>query len=132
MAMSSSVVAAEGVAAVTGQQPNVRNLTVTSCGRSSGSQCMRSGSSTTRRRTRRQNYRGLQQLSIWMDDLIRGGIGGLEDPYSFWDEQARRLWAQAKGLAGRIRNLLNSLGIARLAGAIDQRIRTNSTPGVCL
>ena len=50
---------------------------------------------------------GLKQLSIWMDDLIRGGIAGLETkPFSFWDDQARRLVdSQAKGLANRIRNL---------------------------
>ncbi len=50
---------------------------------------------------------GLKQLSVWMDDLIRGGIAGLETkPFTFWDDQARRLVdSQAKGLATRIRNL---------------------------
>lgn len=58
---------------------------------------------------------GLQQLTIWMDDLIRGGVGDLErQPYSFWDGQARRLVdAQAKGLAGRIRNLSELPGASR-------------------
>lgn len=50
---------------------------------------------------------GLKQLSVWMDDLIRGGIACLETkPFTFWDDQARRLVdSQAKGLATRIRNL---------------------------
>ncbi|MDB4733509.1 SWIM zinc finger family protein [Planctomicrobium sp.] len=50
---------------------------------------------------------GIEQLIIWLDDLIRSGIAALETkPFSFWDTQARRLIdAQAKGLANRVRNL---------------------------
>ncbi|QDT33000.1 SWIM zinc finger family protein [Thalassoglobus polymorphus] len=50
---------------------------------------------------------GLQHLIVWMDDLIRNGVAGLEaQPFHFWDTQARRLVdAQAKGLASRIYRL---------------------------
>lgn len=55
---------------------------------------------------------GIEQLSLWLDDILRQGIATLETkPFSFWDDQARRLIdAQAKGLSGRIRNIGESVG----------------------
>lgn len=50
---------------------------------------------------------GIEQLDLWLNDLIRQGLAGLElKSPSFWEEQARRLIdAQAKGLANRVRRL---------------------------
>lgn len=50
---------------------------------------------------------GLEQLSIWLDDLVRHGIATLETKaFDYWDTQSRRLVdAQARGLANRVRNL---------------------------
>lgn len=55
---------------------------------------------------------GIAQLDLWMNDLVRGGLAGLErKPPSFWEEQARRLVdAQAKGLALRVRRLGEVVG----------------------
>lgn len=50
---------------------------------------------------------GLERLDLWMNDLVRGGLAGVEQrPPSFWEEQAKRLVdAQAPALAGRLRRL---------------------------
>lgn len=50
---------------------------------------------------------GLERFDLWMKDLIRGGLAGLESKGAApWDEQARRLVdAQAPGLALRVRRL---------------------------
>jgi SWIM zinc finger len=50
---------------------------------------------------------GLELLDIWLKDLVRGGLAGLEAKGTApWVEQARRLVdAQAPGLALRIRRL---------------------------
>ncbi|HQR05444.1 MAG TPA: SWIM zinc finger family protein [Gemmatales bacterium] len=50
---------------------------------------------------------GLERLDLWMKDLVRGGLAGLETKgAALWDEQARRLVdAQAPGLALRVRRL---------------------------
>lgn len=50
---------------------------------------------------------GLERLDLWMKDLVRGGLAGLEAKGAApWEEQARRLVdAQAPGLALRIRRL---------------------------
>jgi hypothetical protein len=56
---------------------------------------------------------GIEQLEIWMADLVRQGLGRLpnEDP-ELWDTQARRLVdAQAPGLASRIRSIGSRVGI---------------------
>lgn len=47
---------------------------------------------------------GLDRLDLWLQDLVRNGLAGLESrPPSFWEEQARRLVdAQAPGLAARV------------------------------
>src|SRR5262249_4765479 len=50
---------------------------------------------------------GLDRLDLWLTDVIRNGLGGLErQPTSFWNDQAKRLVdAQASGLAARLRRL---------------------------
>jgi hypothetical protein len=50
---------------------------------------------------------GLDDLSVWMSDLVRQGLGQLQSvPYSFWDLPAARLVdAQAPGVADRVRDL---------------------------
>lgn len=50
---------------------------------------------------------GLDRLEVWLKDLIRNGLAGVETkPTSFWDDQARRLVdAQAPGLAARVNRL---------------------------
>ena len=50
---------------------------------------------------------GIEQLDLWLNDLIRQGLAGLElKSPAFWEDQARRLVdAQAKGLANRVRRL---------------------------
>jgi hypothetical protein len=50
---------------------------------------------------------GLEQLDLWLCDIIRGGIAGLEiKPPSFWEDEARRLVdVQAKGLATRLKRI---------------------------
>jgi hypothetical protein len=50
---------------------------------------------------------GLERLDLWLRDLARNGLAGLEaKPFSFWDSQAASLVdAQAPGLAARIRGL---------------------------
>lgn len=47
---------------------------------------------------------GLERLDLWIRDLVRNGLAGLESrPPSFWDEQSRRLVdAQAPGLSSRL------------------------------
>ena len=50
---------------------------------------------------------GLERLELWLRDLARNGLAGLEaKPFSFWDSQAASLVdAQAPGLATRVRSL---------------------------
>jgi hypothetical protein len=50
---------------------------------------------------------GLDTLDLWLDDLARNGLAGLElQPASFWEGQAARLVdAQAAGLAGQVRQM---------------------------
>ncbi|MEW4489585.1 SWIM zinc finger family protein [Thalassoglobus sp. JC818] len=47
---------------------------------------------------------GVEFLSLWLDDLMREGLAGLETkPFEFWDQPARRMVdSQAKGLASRL------------------------------
>lgn len=47
---------------------------------------------------------GLERLDLWIRDLVRNGLAGLESkPPAFWDEQSRRLVdAQAAGLSSRL------------------------------
>jgi hypothetical protein len=59
---------------------------------------------TAERHTRVQ--RGLEALSLWMEDLVRGGFAGLEAETAMWNTQAARLVdAQAPGLASQVRQL---------------------------
>ena len=50
---------------------------------------------------------GLEDLTQWLEDIIRQGLAALPNqPYSFWDQAAARLVdAQAPGLARRVRTL---------------------------
>ena len=50
---------------------------------------------------------GLQELDLWLRDLVRQGIASLQTrPLTFWDHMAARLVdAQAPGVARRIRQL---------------------------
>lgn len=50
---------------------------------------------------------GLARLDLWLKDLVRSGLAGVENhPASFWDEQSKRLVdAQAPGLASRVARL---------------------------
>ena len=56
---------------------------------------------------------GLDELDLWLNDLIRNGLAGVENqPSRFWEERAKRLVdAQAPGLAGFLR------GLAEIPGA---------------
>ena len=58
---------------------------------------------------------GLERLDLWMQDLVRSGLAGVEGkPASFWDEQAKRLVdAQAPGLASRMARLATIPGSGR-------------------
>jgi hypothetical protein len=55
---------------------------------------------------------GLDQLDVWLSDLVRQGLARLQrESYGFWDTQARRLVdAQAPGLAGRVRAMAERVG----------------------
>jgi hypothetical protein len=50
---------------------------------------------------------GLDRFDLWLNDLVRNGLAGLElQPACFWENQAKRLVdAQAPGLATRLRRL---------------------------
>lgn len=58
---------------------------------------------------------GLERLDLWLKDIIRSGLAGVEAKSpSFWDEQAKRLVdAQAPGLASRISRLAAIPGSSR-------------------
>jgi hypothetical protein len=59
---------------------------------------------TTERHTRVQQ--GLEGLSLWLEDLVRNGLAGLEAETAMWSTQAARLMdAQAPGLASQVRQL---------------------------
>jgi hypothetical protein len=50
---------------------------------------------------------GAARLTLWMEDLVRNGLAGIESkPPTFWEEQAKRLVdAQASTLASRVGRL---------------------------
>ena len=54
--------------------------------------------------------RGVEELSLWLQDLIRAGFAELpEKPYRFWDDmRARMVDAQAPGLANWVSQLANA------------------------
>lgn len=56
--------------------------------------------------------KGLDALDLWLSDLVRGGLAGLESqPPSYWETQAARLVdAQAPALASRVRRLAHLSG----------------------
>jgi hypothetical protein len=50
--------------------------------------------------------KGLEALSLWMEDLVRNGLAGLEAETTSWNTQAARLVdAQAPGLAAQVQQL---------------------------
>lgn len=55
---------------------------------------------------------GLDQLDVWLSDIVRQGLARLQrESFGFWDTQARRLVdAQAPGLAGRVRAMADRVG----------------------
>jgi len=55
---------------------------------------------------------GLDQLDVWLNDLVRQGLARVQgESWAFWDAQARRLVdAQAPGLASRVRALGERVG----------------------
>src|SRR5579859_1964321 len=50
---------------------------------------------------------GIERLDLWLNDLVRNGLGALEtQPAKFWEDQARQMVdAQAPGLASRLRRM---------------------------
>jgi hypothetical protein len=58
---------------------------------------------------------GVERLDLWLRDLVRGGLAGVEGkPHSFWEEQSRRLVdAQAPGLATRVSQMGEIPGSSR-------------------
>lgn len=58
---------------------------------------------------------GIDRLDLWLEDIIRSGLAGLErQPPSFWEEQAKRLIdSQAPALAARIRRIGEMVGIGK-------------------
>jgi hypothetical protein len=55
----------------------------------------------------RRVQQGVDVLSLWLEDLVRRGLGSLQsEPPSFWETQAARLVdAQAPGLARHVRQM---------------------------
>lgn len=55
----------------------------------------------------RKVEKGLQELDLWLRDLVRQGFSALPSkPYKFWDDMAARLVdAQAPGVAGILRGM---------------------------
>lgn len=51
-----------------------------------------------------QVAQGIEHLDLWLNDLIRNGLGSLEtQPATFWENQAKQMVdAQAPGIASRI------------------------------
>lgn len=58
---------------------------------------------------------GLEQYRLWLNDLLRFGLAGLETrPDSFWNEEIKRLIdAQIAPLASQVRNMQDLLGASR-------------------
>jgi hypothetical protein len=54
-----------------------------------------------------QVAQGIERLDLWLNDLVRNGLGSLEtQPITFWEQQAKQMVdAQASGLASRIRTM---------------------------
>ena len=54
-----------------------------------------------------QVAKGVEGLDLWMNDLIRNGLAGLElQPATIWENQAARMVdAQAPGIAARLRSM---------------------------
>lgn len=64
-------------------------------------------SAKTAQKRQAQVQKGIEQLDLWLNDLVRNGLGTLEtQPSTFWEKQAAQMVdAQAPGLATSIRLL---------------------------
>ncbi|GAC1637375.1 MAG: SWIM zinc finger family protein [Chloroflexota bacterium] len=85
------------------QEPDVDPVTASAKPKKTG------GDATSKRARERLErvLQGVDALDLWMADLVRNGLAGLEaQPQSFWEQQAARLVdAQAPGLAARVRHM---------------------------
>ena len=61
----------------------------------------------TAEKRKAQVAQGIERLDLWLNDLVRNGLGSLEiQPFTFWEQQARQMVdSQAPGLASRIRTM---------------------------
>jgi hypothetical protein len=62
-----------------------------------------------------QVARGVEQLDLWLSDLMRNGLASVEtQPSTFWEAQAARMVdAKAPGIAGRLRRMAGIPGSSR-------------------
>ena len=56
-----------------------------------------------------QVNKGIEQFDLWLNDLVRNGLGSLEtQPVTFWEKQAAQMVdAQAGGVASAVRRLVD-------------------------
>jgi hypothetical protein len=61
----------------------------------------------TQEKRQTQVLQGVEQLDLWLNDLVRNGLSSLEtQPATFWEKQAAQMVdAQAPGLAARLRRM---------------------------
>ena len=68
------------------------------------------GGTRQKRAAKRQTQveRGIEHLDLWLEDLVRNGLGSLEtQSTAIWEQQAARMVdAQLPGIASRIRSLI--------------------------
>lgn len=99
---------AEGSAASTnGSSPNGASGSSTATGSAPVDKKQAAAEKAKQKRIAQREARvnaGLENLDLWISDLIRNGIAAMETaPYSFWEQQAKRLVdAQAGGIASRL------------------------------
>ncbi len=62
-----------------------------------------------------QVTKGIEQLDLWLCDLMRNGLASVEtQPATFWENQAARMVdAKAPGIAGRLRRMAGIPGATR-------------------
>jgi SWIM zinc finger len=62
-----------------------------------------------------QVTKGIEQLDLWLNDLMRNGLASVEtQPSTFWENQAARMVdAKAPGIAGRLRRMAGIPGATR-------------------
>ena len=74
---------------------------------SSGSSEPTAAQQKTAAKRQAQVNKGIEQFDLWLNDLVRNGLGSLEtQPVTFWEKQAAQMVdAQAGGLASAVRRL---------------------------